>query len=82
MKQGDITITTASSNLVSRKYKKIEERFDKEGISCLRSILEELGTTTSSYISTWKYLDDNDKVRDVTCLNFGLPVQLTVSFYK
>lgn len=36
-----------------------------------------------SYIHTMQYIEDvTENVRDVTCIDFGCPVQLSVCFYR
>lgn len=82
MKRDTVSVSLPS-NLVGRKYKKFYENFLQHGSDCLKSEIEALSKTEPYRFSEMQYLeDDTNEVRKVTCINFGIPCQATVYFYR
>ena len=74
MKRNDIAAT--AMHLTGSKMRDFANKINAENMDVLGKI------GLCSYIHTMQYIEDvTEEVRDVTCIDFGCPVQLTVCFY-
>lgn len=70
------------SNMVGRKFKEFHATFLRLGSKCLKDEMTKLAQIEPCAFKEMNYLEDvTDKIRKVTCVEFGIPVQATVNFY-
>ena len=70
-------ITATAMHLTSSRIHNFANKINTGNINVLREIDLPSHTHTMHYIE-----DSTEEVRDVTCIDFGCPVQLSVCFYK
>lgn len=75
MKRNNISATAMS--LTGSKMRNLANKINAGNMDILGKI------NLPSRIHIMQYIEDvTEEVRDVTCVDFGCPVQLSVSFYK
>lgn len=75
MKRNDIVAT--AMHLTGSKIQSLARKINAGNMDILSEI------NMPSYIHTMHYIEDiTEEVRDVTCIDFGCPVQLTVHFCR
>lgn len=75
MKRNNISATAMP--LVGSKMRDFANKINAGNIDILGKI------NLPSYIHVMQYIEDTtEEIRDVTCIDFGCPVQLSVCFYR
>jgi hypothetical protein len=70
-------ITATAMHLTSSKMRDFASKINAGNMGILGKI------NLPSYIHVMQYIEDvTEEVRNVTCIDFGCPVQLSVCFYR
>lgn len=82
MKRNQVCVT-CPHDMVGRKFKEFFATLQKNGENCLKSEINKLSASEPYTYEVMNYLEDvTNEVRKVICINFGIPTQLSVSFYR